>query len=69
MRIKTTAGWIFAGFGLLMLGQFLSMFGLAEDDKVAAFLFMVGLVYFGIGFVGRLVRDLHMDRRTRAQKQ
>ena len=69
MRMKTTAGWIFVGLGLLTLGQLLSMFGLSEDGKLAAFLFMAGLVYFGIGFVGGLVDDLHRDKRTRAGQE
>ena len=49
--------------------QLLSMFGLTEDGKLAAFLFIAGLVYFGIGFVGGLVHDLHRDKRTKAGKE
>ena len=52
MRMKTTAGWIFVGLGLLMLGQLLSMFGLTEDGKLAAFLFIAGLVLLRDWIIG-----------------
>ena len=42
---------------------------LTEDGKLAAFLFMAGLVYFGIGLLGGLVHDLHRDKRARAGKE
>ena len=48
MRMKTTAAWIFVGFGLLMLGQMLSMFDLTKNGKLATFLTMVGLSTSGL---------------------
>jgi len=67
MRMKTTAAWILVGFGLLILGLMLSMFDLSKNGKPATFLTVVGLVYFGIGFVGSLVHDWHRDKRTDAE--
>ena len=66
MRTKTTAAWLFVGFAVLMLGVSLFMFDLTEDGKLATFLIVVGLVYFGIRFVGGLVHRWHRDKRIRA---
>ena len=65
MRMKTTAAWIFVGFGLLTLGLLLSMFDFTEEGKLATFLTVAGLVYFGIEFVGGLVHDWHRTRAAR----
>ncbi len=69
MRMKTTAAWIFVGFGLLTLGLLLSVFDFTEDGKLGTFLIAVGLVYFGIGFIGGLVHDWHRDKRTEAGRK
>jgi Kef-type K+ transport system membrane component KefB len=65
MRRETIAVWIFVGFGLLMLGTFLYVLGLAEG-AFARLLAGVGIVYFGIGIVLSVMHDRHMARRTQA---
>jgi len=69
MRMKTIAAWLFVGVGLLILTRFLSMFDLTEDGKLVTFLTVVGIVYFGIGFVSGFVHDWHMDKRTQAGRE
>ena len=48
IRVETTKAWMFVGFCLLIIGTWLVLFGVTEDDK---FLAVIGLVYFGISLV------------------
>jgi len=57
---------MFVGFGLLLVGTWLVLFGVTEDGK---FLAVIGLVYFGISLVLTLIHDRHMMRRTRARQE
>ena len=66
IRIETIRVWMFVGFGLLLVGTWLVLFGVTEDGK---FLAVIGLVYFGISLVLTLIHDRHMMRRTRARQE
>jgi hypothetical protein len=68
MRLTTITGWLFIGFGLLMIGALVYLFQITEDGKLARFLGVLGVVYFGIGVVVSLVHDRHMFKRTQAER-
>jgi len=69
MRLATITAWLFVGFGLLMIGALLYLFQITEDGKLARFLGLLGVVYFGIGVVVTLVHDRHMLKRTQAGRE
>ena len=69
MRIKTLAAWIFVGSCLLVIGTLLYTFEITKDGKLASFLAVIGLVYFGIGVMLGRMYDQHMARRTRAGRE
>lgn len=69
MRLATITAWLFVGFGLLMIGALLYLFQITEDGKLARFLGLLGVVYFGIGVVLTLMHDQHMLKRTRAGQE
>jgi hypothetical protein len=69
MRIETIKGWMLVGFGLLIIGMLLYVFEVTEADKLAQFVAVMGLVYFGIGVVLTIMHDQHMIKRTRAGRE
>jgi hypothetical protein len=60
MRIESIKAWMLVGFGLLLIGMLLYMFEVTEGGKLAKFVAVMGLVYFGIGVLLTLMHDRHM---------
>jgi hypothetical protein len=70
MRIETIKAWMFVGFGLLLIiGMLLYVFEVTAGGKLAQFVAVMGLVYFGIGVVLTIMHDRHMIKRTRAGRE
>ena len=70
MRIETIKGWMLVGFGLLFIGMLLYVcLKSPQTDKLAQFVTVMGLVYFGIGVVLTIMHDRHMIKRTRAGRE
>ena len=66
MRSETIRTWLLVGFFPLTMGTVLYMSEAIEGGKLAVFLAVVGLIYFGIGVTLSYMHGRHMVRRTRA---
>ena len=66
MRIETPLAWILASLFLVTIALALFVFDGPEGGKLAGFLAVMGVIYFGIGAVLIVIHDRHMAKRTRA---
>lgn len=66
MRVETIKAWILLGLGLLAIGTLLK---LLVAGQLGIFVAVMGVVYFCIGMLLSVVRDLHMKTRTRAGQE
>ena len=64
MRVETIKAWVLVGFGLLAIGTVLNLLQFAGHWGI--FLAVMGVVYFCIGMLLSVIRDRHMNTRTRA---
>ena len=67
MRVETIKAWIMLGFGLLAIGTLLNLLQVAGQGGI--FLALMGIVYFGIGMLLAVLRDRHLNTRTRAGRE